>query len=28
VAGTLGVTNLEFTFPGAQLRKDNFLGLI
>jgi uncharacterized protein (DUF1501 family) len=28
VTGTLGVTNLEFTFPGAQLRKGNFLGLI
>jgi len=28
VAGTLGVTDLEFTFPGAQLRKDRFLGLI
>jgi uncharacterized protein (DUF1501 family) len=28
VAGTLGVTNLDFTFPGTQLRKDNFLGLI
>jgi uncharacterized protein (DUF1501 family) len=28
LTGTLGVTNLEFTFPGAQLRKDRFLGLI
>jgi len=28
ITGTLGVTNPEFVFPGAQLRKDNFLGLI
>jgi hypothetical protein len=28
VTGTLGATNLDFTFPGAQLRKDRFLGLI
>jgi uncharacterized protein (DUF1501 family) len=28
VTGTLGVTNLDFTFPEAQLRKDRFLGLI
>jgi uncharacterized protein (DUF1501 family) len=28
VSGTLGVTDLEFTFPGAQLSKDKFLGLI
>jgi uncharacterized protein (DUF1501 family) len=28
VTGTLGVTNLDFTFPGAQLRKERFLGLI
>jgi uncharacterized protein (DUF1501 family) len=28
VTGTLGVTNLEFTFPGAHLHKDRFLGLI
>lgn len=28
VTGTLGVTNLDFTFPGAKLRKENFLGLV
>jgi uncharacterized protein (DUF1501 family) len=28
VTGTLGVTDLEFIFPGAQLRKDGFVGLI
>jgi uncharacterized protein (DUF1501 family) len=28
ISGTLGVTKPEIAFPGAQLRKDNFLGLI
>jgi uncharacterized protein (DUF1501 family) len=28
ISGTLGVTKPEIVFPGAQLRKDNFLGLI
>lgn len=28
VTGTLGVTNLDFLFPGAQLRKESFLGLV
>jgi len=28
VSGTLGVTNLDLIFPGAQLRKENFLGLV
>jgi uncharacterized protein (DUF1501 family) len=28
ITGTLGVTSLDFTFPGAQLRKDSFLGMI
>jgi uncharacterized protein (DUF1501 family) len=28
ITGTLGETNLDFTFPGARIRKDNFLGLI
>jgi uncharacterized protein (DUF1501 family) len=28
VTGTLGATNLELVFPGARIRKENFLGLI
>jgi len=28
ITGSLGVTKPEFVFPGAQLRKDNFLGLL
>jgi uncharacterized protein (DUF1501 family) len=28
ITGSLGETNLEFTFPGARLRRDSFLGLI
>lgn len=28
IDGTMGKTNLDFTFPDAHLRRDNFLGLI
>jgi hypothetical protein len=27
ISGTLGITDLELTFPGAQLRQESFLKL-